>query len=217
MSEQEKAAYLKQKEIAQAKAAEEKDKTQTPSVAKAQEGNKTPEISEQEKTIGSISRLGVAADNAATSLGLAAGEVATSLRNVKDAAEKSKTQTTQPVAPSLFDKFKTQLVASQSSPRNPKANDFLKVENPKKDIENAADKKAAEEKALAAATKATAQIDPRRADNKPQPVQETAESLLASLNTKMDALIGLSAKQTNINENQLSSLKGLNNDMFNVA
>jgi len=221
MSEQERAAYLKQKEIAQAKAAEEKAKAktppvadtktaeekakaQTPPVANAQEGNKLAEISEQEKTIGSISRLGVAAGDAATSLGLAAGEVATSLRNVKDAAEKTKTQT-------------AQAVASQSSPRNPKANDFLKVENPKKDIENAADKKAAEEKALAAATKATAQIDPRRTDNKPQPVQETAESLLASLNTKMEALISLSAKQADLNENQLSSLRGLSNDMYNVA
>ena len=106
--------------------------------------------------------------------------------------------------------------APQSSPSNPQSTMTAKAESPKKDMENTADKKAAEEKAQAARTQA-AQTDPRRTDNKPQPVQETAESLLASLNTKMDALIGLSAKQTNINENQLSSLKGLNNDMFNVA
>jgi hypothetical protein len=106
--------------------------------------------------------------------------------------------------------------APQTAPGNPRSTMTAKAESPKKDMENTADKKAAEEKAQAARTQA-AQNDPRRTDNKPQPVQETAESLLASLNTKMEALISLSAKQADINENQLSSLKGLNNDMFNVA
>ncbi len=106
--------------------------------------------------------------------------------------------------------------APQTTPSTPKSTMTAKAESPKKDMENTADKKAAEEKAQAARTQA-AQNDPRRADNKPQPVQETAESLLASLNTKMEALISLSAKQADLNENQLSSLRGLSNDMFNVA
>lgn len=49
-----------------------------------------------------------------------------------------------------------------------------------------------------------------------QPVQETAETLLASLNTKMDQLIQISARLGDVNERQLSVQRGLGKDAYAV-
>lgn len=49
-----------------------------------------------------------------------------------------------------------------------------------------------------------------------QPVQETAETLLASLNTKMDQLIQISSRLGEVNERQLSVQRGLGKDAYAV-
>lgn len=47
-----------------------------------------------------------------------------------------------------------------------------------------------------------------------KPVQESAETLLASLNTKMDKLISITANLSSVNERQLSVQKGLSGNLF---
>lgn len=75
--------------------------------------------------------------------------------------------------------------------------------------------KAAEARTASAAT------DPRRSDRSQTAVagaaQETPESLLASLNTKMDQLIAINQKLKDVGESQLSATRGLNNDMFSFG
>lgn len=50
-----------------------------------------------------------------------------------------------------------------------------------------------------------------------KPAQESAESLLASLNNKMDQLISISAKTSNTNERQLKSSEAMIGDLFIAA
>lgn len=47
-----------------------------------------------------------------------------------------------------------------------------------------------------------------------KPAQESAETLLASLNTKMDQLIMISSRTANSSEKQVKSIAGLSGDMF---
>lgn len=49
-----------------------------------------------------------------------------------------------------------------------------------------------------------------------QPIQETAETLLASLNTKMDQLIQISSRLGDVNERQLSVQRGLGKDAYAI-
>jgi len=75
--------------------------------------------------------------------------------------------------------------------------------------------KAAEARTAAATT------DPRRTDRLQTAVagagQETPESLLASLNTKMEELIAINRTLADVNERQLSVQRGLSNDMFSFG
>jgi len=48
------------------------------------------------------------------------------------------------------------------------------------------------------------------------PAQESAETLLASLNTKMDVLIGINRKQIDVGERQLSVQSNLSGDVFTI-
>jgi hypothetical protein len=50
-----------------------------------------------------------------------------------------------------------------------------------------------------------------------KPAQESAESLLANLNTKMDTLIMISSRTANSSEKQVKSMAGLSGDMFVAA
>ena len=72
-----------------------------------------------------------------------------------------------------------------------------------------------------AARAAAAANDPRRTDRPQTAVagarQETPESLLASLNTKMDQLIAINQKLKDVGESQLSATRGLSNDMFSYG
>jgi hypothetical protein len=71
--------------------------------------------------------------------------------------------------------------------------------------------KAQEARAEAAAT------DPRRLDNSPaesKPVQESAETLLAQLNTKLDELIMINRKVADLNDSQLRVQKSMGNDLY---
>lgn len=68
---------------------------------------------------------------------------------------------------------------------------------------------------------AAAATDPRRTDRPQTAVagarQETPESLLASLNTKMDQLIAINQKLKDVGESQLSATRGLTVDMFSYG
>jgi hypothetical protein len=80
-------------------------------------------------------------------------------------------------------------------------------------------KSAADEKAKAAAEeRARAEEKAKEENNKKgkgsAPVQESAETLLASLNTKMEQLIKISKGTHDVNERQLSVQKGLTSDLF---
>jgi hypothetical protein len=91
------------------------------------------------------------------------------------------------------------------------------IEQATKDKEQEKAKAAEQEKAAAEKARTEmAQNDPRRVDKKTAPGagQETPESLLASLNTKMDQLIQVSKRTADLNDRQLSVQKGLTSDLY---
>jgi hypothetical protein len=91
------------------------------------------------------------------------------------------------------------------------------IEQATKDKEQEKAKAAEQEKAAAEKARTEmAQNDPRRVDKKAAPGagQETPESLLASLNTKMDQLIQVSKRTADLNDRQLSVQKGLTSDLY---
>jgi hypothetical protein len=91
------------------------------------------------------------------------------------------------------------------------------VEQASKDKEQEKAKAAEQEKAAAEKARTEmAQNDPRRVDKKTAPgaSQETPESLLAQLNTKMDQLIQVSRRTADLNDRQLSVQKGLSSDLY---
>jgi hypothetical protein len=91
------------------------------------------------------------------------------------------------------------------------------VEQATKDKEQEKAKAAEQEKAAAEKARTEmAQNDPRRLDKKPATAsgQETPESLLAQLNTKMDQLIQVSRRTADLNDRQLSVQKGLTSDLY---
>jgi hypothetical protein len=91
------------------------------------------------------------------------------------------------------------------------------VEQATKDKEQERAKAAEQEKAAAEKARTEmAQNDPRRVDKKTAPGagQETPESLLAQLNTKMDQLIQVSKRTADLNDRQLSVQKGLSSDLY---
>ena len=92
-----------------------------------------------------------------------------------------------------------------------------KGEGTKKELESKGEAKtAAEEKAAAEKAKADekAKTDKEK-EGKSKPVtQESAESLLASLNTKMEQLIKINKGTHDVNEKQLSVQRGLTSDLF---
>ena len=91
------------------------------------------------------------------------------------------------------------------------------IEQATKDKEQEKAKAAEQEKAAAEKARTEmAQNDPRRVDKKTTPGagQETPESLLASLNTKMDQLIQVSKRTADLNDRQLSVQKNLTSDLY---
>lgn len=86
------------------------------------------------------------------------------------------------------------------------------AEKVKKDIESDAAKKT-EDAAKKAAEEEQKKIKDEQGKGQ-QPTQESAESLLAQLNTNMTHLIRISEEQKNIGERQLSVQRGLNKDLF---
>ena len=92
-----------------------------------------------------------------------------------------------------------------------------KAEGTKKELEakgeekTAAEKKAAEERAKA---EEKAKEENKKEGKGAAPAQESAESLLASLNTKMTELIKINKGTQAVNEQQLSVQKGMTSDLF---
>jgi hypothetical protein len=109
------------------------------------------------------------------------------------------------------------LAKGEAVPKEKSRESLPKAEAAKKELEakgeekTAAEKKAAEEKAKAE--------EKTREDNKKEgkgaaPAQESAESLLASLNTKMTELIKINKGTQAVSEQQLSVQKGMTSDLF---
>jgi hypothetical protein len=87
------------------------------------------------------------------------------------------------------------------------------AEGTRKGIESEADQKKTAEAAAVAASKAKAD-GVGSAPSAPATTQESAESLLASLNTKMEMLINSNRRYIEIGEAQLGATKGLSKDLF---
>jgi hypothetical protein len=109
------------------------------------------------------------------------------------------------------------LAKGEAVPKDKSRESLPKAEAAKKELEQkgeektAAEKKAAEEKAKAE--------EKTREENKKEgkgaaPAQESAESLLASLNTKMTELIKINKGTQAVSEQQLSVQKGMTSDLF---
>jgi hypothetical protein len=103
------------------------------------------------------------------------------------------------------------LIPKNKEPATAKAETTKKELEAKGEEKTAAEKKAAEEKAKAE--------EKSKEDSKKEPpskpaTQESAESLLASLNTKMTELIKINKGTQAVNEQQLSVQKGMTSDLF---
>jgi hypothetical protein len=112
-----------------------------------------------------------------------------------------------------------QVATKEGSPLVPKDKQEAtkKAEGTKKEIEAKGEaKSAAEEKAATEKSKAEEKAkEENKKDTKSKPAtQESAETLLASLNTKMDQLIKINKGTHEVNEQQLSVQKGLSGDLF---
>ncbi len=95
--------------------------------------------------------------------------------------------------------------------KNPEGAKTAEAETTKKEIENKAEEKAkAVEKAKAEAQEKTKEDEKKG----PAPTQESAESLLASLNTKMDQLIKINKGVHEVNEKQLTVQQSHTGDVF---
>jgi len=94
-----------------------------------------------------------------------------------------------------------------------------KAEAAKKEIEQKGVAKQAEEATTKEDAKKKAQADQEAAKTAAGPVktQESAESLLASLNTKLDQLIAVGKFQAAINERQLSAAQAMSGDLHKMA
>jgi len=103
--------------------------------------------------------------------------------------------------------------APSTSPTTPSTSKVGAAETPKTELEAQAARKAAEEKA-----RKEAEGKPSTPGQKTVPGrnQESAESLLASLNTKMDVLIGINRQQIDVGERQLSVQSNLSGDVFTI-
>jgi hypothetical protein len=109
--------------------------------------------------------------------------------------------------------------AAPASPSVPssKQEAAKKGEGTKKELEAKGEaKSAADEKAAAEKVKAEekAKADKEKEGKTKPATQESAESLLASLNTKMEQLIKINKGTHDVNERQLSVQRGLTSDLF---
>jgi proline racemase len=92
------------------------------------------------------------------------------------------------------------------------------AEAAKKEIEQKGMAKQADEATTKEEAKKKAQADQEaKSDASPVKTQESAESLLASLNTKIDQLIAVGKFQIAINERQLSASQAMSGDLHKMA
>jgi hypothetical protein len=105
----------------------------------------------------------------------------------------------------------------EAAPKDKPKETLPKAEATKKEIEQkgeektAAEKKAAEERAKA---EEKVKEENKKESKGAAPAQESAESLLASLNTKMTELIKINKGTQAVSEQQLSVQKGMTSDLF---
>jgi hypothetical protein len=109
------------------------------------------------------------------------------------------------------------LSKGEAVPKDKARESLPKAEATKKELEQkgeektAAEKKAAEEQAKA---EEKAKAENKKEGKGATPAQESAESLLASLNTKMTELIKINKGTQAVSEQQLSVQKGMTSDLF---
>jgi hypothetical protein len=103
------------------------------------------------------------------------------------------------------------LVPKNKEPATAKAEATKKEIEQKGEEKTAAEKKAAEEQAKAEEKSKT---ENKKEGKGAAPAQESAESLLASLNTKMTELIKINKGTQAVSEQQLSVQKGMTSDLF---
>ena len=109
------------------------------------------------------------------------------------------------------------VVKSEATPTAPKSETGKTAETAKKDLELKGEEKAAAEKKAQqeSESKKSAEEKAKDAETKKQPqTQESAESLLAQLNSNMAQLVKISQEQKDIGERQLSVQRSLTGDLF---
>ena len=112
-----------------------------------------------------------------------------------------------------------QFATTEGSPLVPKDKKeaAAKAETTKKEVEKKGEEKAAAEKKAAEEKESKKKVEEGTETEKApikQPVQESAESLLAQLNSNMSQLIRISQEQKDIGERQLSVQRSLTKDLF---
>jgi len=108
---------------------------------------------------------------------------------------------------------------ANAAPKDQKSESSTKAEGAKKEIEAGAEKKKQDEaKAKEEADKKAKEEADKKSkeseDKKKGSTQESAETLLAELNTKMGQLLKINQEQKDINERQLTAQKGMSKNLF---
>lgn len=109
----------------------------------------------------------------------------------------------------------TATAAGRASPQTARTPTSSEVATATRKEESAQEKLQREKNAKLAEYDAAAKNEPRVSSMMPgAPAQESAESLLAQLNSKMDALIAVSRKTADLNDQQLSTQKGMVGNLY---
>lgn len=140
----------------------------------------------------------------------------------KEAAKKKEEETKKAsaAAPAIVKNYNDPMALLGAELKQQKSTILPTAETAKKEIEAQAQKKAEDQKSAAREMLSTGTSGGTTSTGTSKPAgsaavsQESAESLLSSLNSKMDQLVRLNREMYSINERQLSVQQGLSGDLF---
>ena len=166
---------------------------------------------------GGLVELGIKKDEAGKEKAAADKEYAEAKTTAEKKAALAKVEEAEKKIAALEKAIELSKKGAEGRPINRTTEAATKAEPIKKEVEKQGEEKAAAEKKAAEESKTNKKIEEEKQENQNkgrQPVQESAESLLAQLNSNMSQLIRISQEQKDIGERQLSVQRSLTKDLF---
>ena len=166
---------------------------------------------------GGLVELGIKKDEAGKEKSAADKEYAEAKTTAEKKAALAKVEEAEKKIAALEKAIELSKKGVEGRPINKTTEAASKAEPIKKEVEKQGEEKAAAEKKAAEESKINKKIEEEKQENQNkgrQPVQESAESLLAQLNSNMSQLIRISQEQKDIGERQLSVQRSLTKDLF---